>query len=154
MAQMFPNSFVSVTANSSPNAWHHETSNHAAPQTRTWTGGPRQKIGSVGESLRARALRMSLALSITEAATNVYSPGTRKYKENECLICCSGGTSKIIPFKAPKQFGTWKMNQHNRSQEHLLWSLPGTQRNILLLLPKKRGGGAGFRPQKDSAFGH
>lgn len=59
---------------------------HAVPRTRTWYGGPRQKIGSSADMVLARVLRISFASLISAAAASVYSPGTRKYKQKECLI--------------------------------------------------------------------
>lgn len=74
---------------------------HVVPLTWTWNGGPRQKIGSSDDSLFALALKTLLASSITAAATKVYSPGTRKYKEKPCLVSSSGGTSMVIPLRTP-----------------------------------------------------
>jgi len=85
--------------------------------TRTRNGGPRQNIGSSGELVFARALRMSLASSTTAAATRVYSPGTRKYKEKECLDSLRGGASMVIPFRTP----TKKPQQARSHRLYLSW---------------------------------
>jgi len=58
---------------------------HIFPRTRRWYGGPWQKIGSADEVALARARRMSFTSSITAAASSVYSTGTRKCRQKECL---------------------------------------------------------------------
>lgn len=85
-----------------------EEKTHVVPLMRRWYGGPQQKIGSSGELVLARALRMSVASSIIAAADSVYSPGIRKYNEKECVISSRGGTSRVIPLNTPTRKVTIK----------------------------------------------